>query len=102
MENILILEDLKAMKPETIFASGITSIDHPWSGQPIEVNWIAIRGGIWDWAIYHSFHTNITMYTNHLDATNEMIARDGQKLHDMEVVRELVPCTNEALAMYRH
>lgn len=106
---MLTLQQLKDMEPG-VFADGITTIKHPWYGQSpeypetIEVRWVATRGGIYDWAIYHSFHTNITMFASHphTEASDRMIAENGEKLHDIEKVKELVPCDEEALEMYRH
>ena len=107
--NKLTLQQLKDMKPNTIFDSGIAEIPHPWYGQSpeypktVEVKWVAIRGGIHDWAIYHSFHTNLDFYvTEHIKAPDQLIADQGQKLHDINLVKELVLCDEEALQMYRH
>jgi hypothetical protein len=106
MKDKLTLEQLKQMEPDTIFASGTTTIDHPWEhGKTAYVKWIAIRGGIYDWAIYHSFDSNLMMDESddkHRYASNRMIANHGSKLHDMDKVRELVPCDKDALEMYRH
>jgi hypothetical protein len=65
----LTLKQLKEMEPNTIFARGLGFIEHPWfnnakkylekDGKSIMVKWIAIRGGIHDWAIYHSMDANI-------------------------------------------
>lgn len=117
----LTLQQLKDMKPDTIFASGVGLIEHPWfnnatkvseggaleeDGRSTKVKWVAIRGGYHDWAIYHSMDANICFedYFNcdcHLSASNEKIARAGAKLHNREKIRELVPCDEEALEMYR-
>lgn len=118
----LTLKALKEMKPDTIFASGIGLIEHPWfngakpvseggtlepDGRSTKVKWVAIRGGIHDWAIYHSMDANI-VYADyfddpeHLEASNELISRAGAKLHNEKYIKELVPCTDKAFAMYRH
>ena len=113
----LTLKKLKAMKPDTIFVKGVGLIEHPWfnqakkflekDGKSVKVKWVAIRGGIHDWAIYHSMDANIcfTDYFDckcHLSASNELIARSGAKLHNMERVKKLVEADDEALEMYRH
>lgn len=80
---MLTIEDLKAMKPETIFASG--NVDGL-------TKWVAVRGRIWDWAIYIGIFT----------WANEEIARAGIKIHDEAMIKMLVPCDKEAFDMYRH
>ncbi len=117
----LTLKKLKAMKPG-IFASGVGLIMHPWfndakpvseggtlekDGRSTKVKWIAIRGGIHDWAIYHSMDANLVHadYFDdpiHLKASNDHIARGGAKLHNADKIKEFVPCDDEALAMYRY
>jgi len=105
---MLALKDLKAMKPGTPFADGTTMIPHPWKdGERVTVRWVAQRGGIHDWAIYHSFDGNIIEYFGFGDdsqsiAPLEIILSHGAKLHDMEKVKELVPCDKKAEEMYRH
>jgi len=119
---MLTIKQLKAMKPDTIFASGIGLIEHPWfndakpvseggtlepDGKSTKVKWVAIRGGIYDWAIYHSMDANfiIENYLDdplHLEVSEERIARAGAKLHIEEKIKEFVPCDDEAFKMYRH
>ena len=36
------------------------------------------------------------------DMPEEEIRRNGEKAHDKDDIKKLVPCTDEALAMYRH
>ena len=114
-EDRLTIKKLKALKPDTIFAKGYGKILHPWFNDAknidkdnlTKVKWVAIRGGIYDWAIYHSMDANLEPADyfdgdTHLKASWERIARHGAKLHDMEKVLEFVPCTKKALLMYRH
>lgn len=116
----LTLEKLKKMEPG-IFAEGVGLIVHPWfnnatlksEGGVLEddhkhtlVKWVAVRGGIEDWAIYHSMDANITEadYFNspeHLLAPAQVIANYGAKVHDREIIKNFVPCDDEALGMYR-
>ena len=118
----LTLEQLKEMEPNTIFASGISLIEHPWfnnakpvseggtlelDGKSTKVKWIAIRGGYHDWAIYHSLDANFitTPYLDdpsHLEIDNERIANHGAKLHLENDIKRFVPCTDEAFNMYRY
>ena len=119
---MLTLKQLKEMKPDTIFASGIGSIEHPWfndakpvseggtlepDGRSTKVKWIAIRGGIHDWAIYHSLDANFIPANfldspAHLEVSKERIANYGAKLHKEEDIKRFVPCDDEAFKMYRH
>lgn len=112
---MLTLSKLKAMKPDTIFASGIGLIEHPWfnqannvekDGRSTKVKWVAVRGYVHDWAIYHSMDANINQKpyfngTEHLNASDDLIMRAGAKLYNRETIKKLVPCDDEALKMYR-
>ena len=92
---MLTLEQLKAMKPNSIFASGITpdnvnGISMSDSGN--ELRWVAVRGGIHDWAIY----------THLSEKSIEWVKAHGDKVHYSKHIRKLVHCDDEAFAMYRH
>ena len=84
------------MKPG-IFVQGLT-IDSP-KGINIAntgkvIKWVAVRGNIYDWAIYtdNPFIPQVSFFG----------VRDwGDKLHNREAVKKLVPCDEEALKMYR-
>lgn len=91
---MLTLQDLKSMEPDTIFATGTindspTGINLTNSGRTLR--WVACRGGIHDWAIYA--HTD-----NH---DKYWIKARGDKVHNRESVKKLVPCDDNALRMYR-
>jgi len=124
MNKILTLKKLKQMKPDTIFAKGEAMIRHPWfqidqwknkKGAYKTVNeegltkvkWVAIRGGIHDWAIYHSLDANFET-ANYLDGDDHLkinwniIARCGAKLHQKDEIIKIVPCSKLAFEMYRH
>ena len=77
----LTLQMLKDFEPG-IFAGGIY----------LSSRWVAVRGGIHDWAIYIGTP----------DRTPEDIRSYGDKVHDETTIRKLVPCSDEAFAMYRH
>lgn len=89
-----------------IFQSGINEITDPWNyGKKIMVRWVAVRGTIADWAIYHSYDSNITEYfgfgKKHYEASDRMIADHGAKLHDRKKIFELVPCDKDMEGTYR-
>lgn len=120
----LTIKQLKQIEPHTIFAKGETLIEHPWfnndapnkvngKGEPdkngkfVKVRWVAIRGGIHDWAIYHSLDANLepSRYLggfSHLEVDWNRIADHGAKIHREDDIKRLVPCDNNALGMYRH
>jgi len=87
--NILTLDELKDMKPDTVFAKGTITDPRLYRG---EVKWVAIRGGIWDWAIYY----------HHSTYDFEYISRCGDKCFTEAVIKMLVPCSDEAFKMYRY
>lgn len=92
---MITLEQLKAMPPKTIFATG-TAYDNPeglfMANTKRELRWVAERGGIHDWTIY-------THFSEH-DA--EWVRRHGDKVFGKEHIKKLVPCDDEAFAMYRY
>jgi len=94
MPSKLTLEDLQGMNPG-IFADGM-ALDNPYGINMTRssklLRWVAVRGGAPDWKIYCHFG----------DKTKEEVASNGDKIHDEETIRRLVPCTDEAFKMYRH
>ncbi len=112
---MLTIKELKDMNPG-IFRTGTGLILHPWpdearenviDGKYAEVNWVAVRGGIHDWTIYHSLDANLTKRDyldgfEHLMATNERIRNWGTKVRREEEIKRLVPCDDEAFKMYRY
>lgn len=92
---MLTLKDLKAMQSNLIFATGVVEnsplgIFMSRSGGMLR--WVAVRGGIWDWAIYCHWE----------DKSKEWIRDYGDKVHDEVIIKTLVPCTDEAFKMYRY
>ncbi len=120
---MLPLQKLKEIKPNTIFLKGTGLVIHPWfnnepenlvdeNGEPnkkgkyVKVKWVAIRGGIHDWAIYHSLDANLESsdYLGgffHLISSYEDIAKYGAKLRKEEEIKKFIPCDEEAFGMYR-
>jgi hypothetical protein len=83
---MLTLQQLKDMKPHTIFAEGIGK-----DGKN-KIRWIAKRGEIHDWAICFG----------KLQESNDWISRWGDKLFTEEKIRKFVPCSDEAFELYRY
>lgn len=92
--DTLTLQMLKDMEPG-IFATGTVS-DNPTginmtnSGKLLR--WVAVRGQIHDWKIYCHW----------ADKSEDWIRRQGDKVHNDENIKKLVPCDDEAFKMYRH
>lgn len=91
----LTLQMLKDMTPHTIFATGVAhdeahALNMTGSGKALR--WIAVRGGIHDWAIYCHFQ----------EYSPDWIQDHGDKVHSDVHIKMLVPCDDEAFAMYRH
>lgn len=95
---MLTIKMLKDMPSDTIFAQG-TIKDDP-SGINMantgkDLKWVAVRGGIHDWAIYCD-----NVYFP--QATFQDVRNYGDKVHDEVHIRKLVECDDEAFKMYRY
>lgn len=93
----LTLEDLKAMPEFKIFATGVIEdspkgINMMNTGRMLQ--WVACRGGTYDWAIYCWYESD--------GWSDERIHDEGEKVTSEENIRKLVPCTNKAFLMYRY
>ena len=86
---MLDMKMLEAMPAHTIFASGITNLTRLWKD---DVRWVAKKGGVVDWAIYY----------HKAEYDMEYVAAYGDKCFTKEVIRELVPCTDNAFKRYRY
>ena len=90
---MLTLEKLKEMRPDSTIKSGTANVQDYWDGrQEMQVDFIAVRGGIHDWAIYYMPAGQWPI---------ERILSYGEKMHNRESIRMCVPCDDEALALYR-
>lgn len=102
---MLTLEDLNKMPPG-MFRSGIGEIHNPMTNELVTVRFVAVRGTINDWAIYHSLSSNFTGVLG-LDDKDTYILPDsiieklGDKLRNVEDIKKLVPCDDEAFGNYR-
>lgn len=110
---MLTYENLCNMKPYEIIAKWESKIVHPWFNHAKKtvdsewkalVKWIAVRGWIHDWTIYHSLGFEKADYfdgNSHLDVSDEEILSTWTKLTNKTDIQNLVPCDKEALEMYR-
>jgi len=92
---MLDVQMLKAMPPGTMFATGV-AIDEPnglfMARTGKKLRWVAVRGeGMPDWAIYCHFESSNIIY----------IKSSGDKVCDEKHIKMLVPCDDEAYALYR-
>jgi len=79
----LTLDELKEMRPEQIIKKGEGFYPKLWGRG--DVKWFAVKGEKGDWYMYyHTVHHEF-----------------GRKLCNEKIIRKLVPCTDEAWAMYR-
>lgn len=85
---MMTLEELKNMEPHSVFATGITEDPRIFT-EPVK--WIAKRGLIHDWAIYY----------DRPEKTVAQIQSWGTKLYSTSIVKDLVPCDEEMIKMYR-
>ena len=82
-------EALKNMKSGELFATGTGTFEEL---DEREIRWVAVRGGIHDWAIY--YHLPIH--------SKEYIAKNGDKIFTKSVIKRLVPCNDEAFNLYKY
>ena len=85
----LTIEKLKEMNPG-IFKTGVTRDDTIERGTKLK--WVAVRGGIHDWAIYY----------DKAEMSDEYVRDRGDKFTNKDTIRQLVPCDEEAFDMYRY
>lgn len=94
----LTVKDLEMLSPGIFEQGEVKNADLP--VPMIEVSkypdmmlkWVAVRGGIADWAIY----------LLKSEFSYEQCRKIGLKTHSKENINFLVPCTKEALEQYRH
>lgn len=90
----LTLQSLKDMEPG-IFAKGTTEVEDYWdTSELMKVDWVAVRGGIHDWAIY--------CQASCLDWKDNSIRDHGDKMRNPMSIKKCVPCDEEAFEMYRY
>ena len=91
----LTLEKLEAIEPGTMFATGFAmdnsdGLNMAATGKKLK--WCAVKGhGHHDWAIYCHF----------AQMDDDYVRRSGDKVNSEINIRRLVPCDDEALALYR-
>ena len=93
LNSELTLEILDKMEPHEIFKfSGARNSERTFM-------YVAKRGQVNDWAIYTSL--NAVPMVDFWAGESKGIAAHGEKLRDEKLIRELVPCTDEAFGRYR-
>lgn len=93
-KSLLTIEKFQALEPDMIFATGETTDGYDtvnMYGKGQHLKWIAKTGGGNDWAIYIAPS----------DWSEDQIKATGDKVHDRESIKKLVPCTDEVLERYR-
>ena len=109
---MLTLEFLKQLPPHTIFAYGQV-LDNPLGCNMANtgklMRWVAVRGGIHDWAIYCQNPHYIDSQEPEVLAVGyggvwdwQKIAEVGDKVTGEKNIRRLVECNDEAFKMYNY
>lgn len=91
---MLTLQKLKDMEPFSTFETGFTKDGYDavnMYGKGQDLKWVATRGQIHDWAIYIA----------PADWADLRVKEMGDKVHNRESIKKLVPCDDESLEMYR-
>jgi len=95
---MITIKYLKQLKPRTIFAKGRIE-DSPGgcniAGTETIIKWVAVRGGMHDWAIYTD---NPFMPLGTFDE----VSTNGEKLHNETFIKKLVACDDASFDLYRH
>lgn len=102
----LTVDALKAMEPGKVFATGETTNDpegvfmtREHSGR--KLLWIAKRGDAYDWTIYIGWAEREPGDHPLAPIDYDAIMSNGDKIMNDVSIRKLVPCTDEALSLYR-
>jgi len=89
LRELLTIGELKEMKPFEMFACG--ELYEPMLWAKGNIRWVAVRGSIYDWAIYYHLPTY----------SYPFICKSGDKCVTKEVIRKLVHCDDESFELYR-
>lgn len=91
---MLTRDNLREYLPGSIFAMGAGHFPSVCS-QPIQ--WIAVRGGVDDWAIYYQEKESVTFN----DEEIEHLRKHGDKVYNKQAIREMVNPDADAMVRYR-
>lgn len=95
---ILTTKRLDELPKDTIFEKGLVE-DSPkgcnMANTGRTLQWVAVTGGIGDWAIYidNPFYPQSSF---------EGVRDLGDKVHNPDHIKKLVPCDDESFKRYRH
>lgn len=82
------LETFNRTESDSVLATGV--VTEPMLHERA-VRWIAVKGWGNDWAIYYHFEDRSLAY----------IREQGDKVTLENIIRNLVPCSQEVLSLYR-
>ncbi len=68
---------------------------------PEPIVFVAVKGGIEDWALYYKYDSYGSRHFQQIEDFFQDIKQTGDKIHDRETLKSLVPVTDEVLALYR-
>jgi hypothetical protein len=90
---LLTVEKLKAMEENYMFKYGTVEVEDYWdASKTMSVDFVAVRGRIWDWTIYYYLSG---------EHSEGWIRDYGDKMTNMNSIRKCVECDDESLKLYR-
>ena len=117
----LTIDKLNEIPYNTVFASGYGFIEHPYfndakfvskggtleeDGKMTKVKWVATKRGNNDWDVCHSMNANFikARYLDdgcHLNVDDDYISKWGNRITDINFIKEHFICTEEVLNRFR-
>jgi hypothetical protein len=90
---MLTVEKLKGMPENYMFKYGTTEVEDYWdASKTMLIDFVAVRGRIWDWTIYCA-RANTKTFMNIKDY--------GDKMTNANSIKKCVPCDDESFKLYR-
>lgn len=108
MSHILNENEFNEISHGEVFRVVVTSELGPYISQSVigdQLMFVAKKGHFNDWAIYVSRLTPASHWPSALDSYFDAVnytKTHGDKLHNEDAIRNIVPCTNEVYLKYRH
>ncbi len=97
MNKIKITEEMLKGNGNKVLGTGVTTDEeinyYGWGNRKRNLKIIAVKGTINNWAIYVEFMEKPQSYKE--------IKNYGNKIHNKEVIKKLVDCSDEVLERYR-
>lgn len=89
------INEFEKIEPGTVFAQGVAS-DSPdglhMTGSGRMLRWVAVKG----------YNNDFSVYTHYDSKDFDFIKRQGDKVHDMSNIRNVLSVDDEVIKRYRH